>query len=185
MKSSFYYNTIRDVVYRKLDFLDLVGYRVGDDGSVWSRRKKGKWKRMKLQVVQEKWNYTRVVISFYNIYGKQVVKRVPRLVLMAFAGPCPKRMEARHFPNQDTTQNQLSNLSWASKTQNYKDREIKGTSNKGERNGRAKLSQRDVLEIIRLYKQGNMTHKQLALKYKVSTGPICRILNGQSWICIA
>lgn len=53
--------------------------------------------------------------------GKQKSHKVHRLVLEAFVGPCPEGMEACHW-DDDKTNNHLSNLRWASKSENMHDR---------------------------------------------------------------
>lgn len=50
-----------------------------------------------------------------------------RLVMDAFVGPCPAGMEIRHFPDNDRSNNALSNLSYGSRSQNACDRHIHGT----------------------------------------------------------
>ena len=57
---------------------------------------------------------------------------------------------------------------------------IKGNSkNAGYRNGRTKLTEDQVREI-RAYK-GELTRRELAIKYKTSTGNIYDILRGKTW----
>ena len=50
---------------------------------------------------------------------------VHRLVLEAFVGPCPEGMEACHW-DDDPTNNQLSNLRWAPRSENNHDRARNG-----------------------------------------------------------
>lgn len=54
-------------------------------------------------------------------------RKVSCLVLEAFVGPRPPGLVARHFPDRDPTNNQLSNLSWATAAQNGRDRRGHGT----------------------------------------------------------
>lgn len=57
---------------------------------------------------------------------KSYCKSVHRLVLEAFAGPCPEGFEACHN-NGDRTDNRLSNLRWDSKESNRADMKNHGT----------------------------------------------------------
>ena len=61
-----------------------------------------------------------------QIDGKSRLKRVHRLVLEAFDGPCPDGLEGCHN-NGDRTDNRLSNLRWDSRANNLRDREKHGT----------------------------------------------------------
>ena len=53
--------------------------------------------------------------------------RVHLLVLEAFVGPRPPRHVARHWPDRNPGNNQLSNLSWSTSSQNMLDRREHGT----------------------------------------------------------
>ena len=53
--------------------------------------------------------------------GRGASTRVHRLVLLAFVGPCPEGMQACHW-DDDKYNNHLSNLRWASGSDNLHDR---------------------------------------------------------------
>lgn len=137
------------VEYR--DIPGFIGYRVGNDGSVWSRWRNrgplppvigGEWRRLKTGATR----YEQVHLSKNR---KQHIVYVHHLVLEAFVGPRPEGTEARHFPDSNRYNNSLSNLSWATKKQNQADRVTHGTHDRGERHHQAKLTEADVLEIRR------------------------------------
>ena len=65
--------------------------------------------------------------------GKTPLKRVHRLVLETFVGPCPKGCEGTHR-NGKRDDNRLDNLTWKTPAENQADRVAHGTSNRGERN---------------------------------------------------
>ena len=73
--------------------------------------------RMKKQVIDEH-GRPRV---YLHVDGKKHTRRVARLVLEAFVGPCPQGMEACHW-DDDATNNHLSNLRWDSRSANQIDR---------------------------------------------------------------
>jgi hypothetical protein len=102
---------------------------------------------------------------------------VHRLVLETFIGPCPEGMEAHHFPDPDPQNNRLENLSWSPKAQNQGDRHIHGTDGKGERNARAKLTDKQVSYIRRSQKSLGELSRQL----KVNKQTICKVRLRQSW----
>src|SRR5262245_23559473 len=84
------------------------GYRVGTDGSVWSRIeyrrgdvvRYGPWKRLNL--VTGHGGYKEVTMG-----GRS--RRVHRLVLEAFVGPCPPGKLCRHLDG-DSGNSRLDNL---------------------------------------------------------------------------
>jgi len=54
----------------------------------------------------------------------------------------------------------------------------------GENNGRAKLTNEDVLEIRRLHANG-MSHRSIAKKYGMAKSPIGDLLRGKTWKNVA
>ncbi len=153
------------IEYRELDFLGFPGYRAGDNGSVWSRleskrlpngrfdnvsQQGKKWRKLKPELVNR---YLRVVLSHNK---KTCKKTIHRLILEVFVGPCPLGMQACHN-NGNPTDNKLNNLRWDTPKNNHKDRIKHGTSSRGVQNGRAKLTEKQVIEIRRLYKIENYT----------------------------
>lgn len=129
-----------------------AGYRVGDDGSVWScwewksngqfkgtRKEIGAtWKMMRHS--HDAAGYPRV-----TIIGMGRV-RVHSVVLLAFVGPRPDGMQCCH--NDGNPKNaSLSNLRWDTAHANHADRNKHGTSNAGERNGMRKLTAELVRKI--------------------------------------
>ena len=61
-----------------------------------------------------------------NLQGK--TRRVHRLVLEAFVGPCPLGMECLHA-DDDPANNSLSNLRWGTRSENIHDRVRNGIHN--------------------------------------------------------
>jgi hypothetical protein len=73
-------------------------------------------------------------------------------------------------------------LRWASRTENQRDRLKHGTDSRGEKCGKAKLSEDDVREIIR--QKGNKTVRQLADIYGVHHSTIWNIQSRNIWTYI-
>ena len=155
------------------------GYRVGDDGTVWSRLKTGGYgyhKEFRLHSQRPLNNgYMQTLLCEKS---RKEFWLVHRLVLFVFVGPCPSGMEARHFPDRSPTNNNLSNLSWATKKRNDRDKDIHGTRRRGSRHGMAKLTEADV-RGIRGYTGASQS--QLARIYGVDQTMISGILSRKFW----
>lgn len=132
----------------------------------------------------------RVLKQIINNYGYPVVNLcregcprmflVHRLVLEAFAGPCPDGQEALH--GQDgRAQASLSNLRWGTHVQNQgSDRQRDGTTGRGERCGVAKLTWDQVCRIRERVASGE---KQVAVArdYDIDPSNVSYIVNRKSW----
>lgn len=182
---------------RYKDIPDFPGYRVGDDGSVWSC-----WVRIPIAIggpaglrgsktvlgttykpLRLFWNGpAHYRYRYVNLQrdGKLTMQRVSRLVLSAFIGPCPLGMEARHFPDRDRDNNRLENLSWGSRQENQADRVVHGTSNRGERSYRTKLTEK-LVRVIRQRSAEGEPNWLLAQEFKVAKSTIIAIVLRKSW----
>lgn len=114
------------VEYRAIS--GFPGYRVGNDGSVWTIKANGgndkrpgrraqHWRRLIAHVTRT--GYHRV--HLINDDGKSWVPCVHRLVLDAFVGPRPSGMQACHYPDFDKGNNRLENLRWDTHAENERD----------------------------------------------------------------
>jgi hypothetical protein len=168
--------------YRPIE--DHPGYRVGNDGSVWSSwrcRGQGRGKPP-VWFQSAEWKRLTPVLgkarrSFVSL-GRGHSVAVARLVLTAFLGPCPDGYEACHFPDPDPANCSLVNLRWGTSAENTEDQRRHGTLVGGERHGMAKLSNAQVEEIRAL--AGTMTQAALGLRFGVTQPQISMILNGKS-----
>jgi hypothetical protein len=167
---------MRDTEYRPV--VGFPGYRVGNDGSVWSKRRRwrsGKWRRLRPSD-NSKYDHKQVVLQRN---GKSHTRPVHRLVLEAFIGPCPKGMEACHKDGV-ASNNYVCNLRWGTRQSNADDSKKHGTTPRGERNGMAKLTDRKVKAIKRRRRLGEPQIK-LAADYKVDRKAIYDIEYGNTW----
>ncbi len=133
------------------------GYRVGADGTVWSR-----WKRKRNQtgygctyVIGKDWQLLNPYVNpkGYHIYGLYRDGKSHRfgghqLVLLAFVGPRPRGLQGRHWDGKPG-HNWLSNLLYGTGKQNSDDARRHGTLYSGERHSWTKLSNRQVDEVLR------------------------------------
>lgn len=104
---------------------------------------------------------------------------VHRLVLVAFVGPCPEKMECCHN-NGDAGDNRLVNLRWDTHSNNCKDAVAHGTAHRGEANGNSILTLKNVTEI-RKFDYSKATHKEIAKIFNVSSSTIKDVVNGRTW----
>lgn len=70
-------------------------------------------------------------------------------------------------------------LSWKTRAGNQADRLTHGTSNRGERSGKARLTEAEVLEIYSL--KGVVSQGKLGRRFGVSPDTICSIHIGRTW----
>lgn len=157
------------------------GYRVGDDGSVWSRRDnhhglREQWKPLKARNNLTK-RYREVGLRSPGLKRKWI--RVHVLVLLAFVGPRPEKHEGCH-KNGDIENNTLSNLRWGTHAENIADRERHGKTARGARQGLAKLTDSKVTEILTRLQLGETTG-HIAKDYEVDPSCIGRIASGEIW----
>jgi hypothetical protein len=148
-------------------------YEVSDQGEVRNKR------------------FNRPVVTFVDQRGYQCVtlssgklrarRKVHRLVLEAFVGPCPEGMVTRHYPDRDQTNNRLANLSWATETVNQQDRVEHGTHMRGERNNKTILTEEQAREILAIknWPRGSIVAK--AQEYRISPSAISNLIRGKSW----
>lgn len=153
------------------------GYCVGDDGSVWSRRKFREWTRLRSKPNSD--GYLRV--SVHN--GKQrVSKFVHILVLEAFVGECPLGQQCRHL-NGDPSDNRLANIRWGTSKQQAQDKRRHGTMARlaGEKNGFSKLTATEVVRMRAMYESGRYTQETLARLFEVSQTSVSRVVLRRCW----
>ncbi len=172
----------------EISFLGFPGYRVYQDGSVWScwkvkslGNKKGVtfymsdiWKQRK---TGKRGNYLHITLT--NKLGNKTIP-LHRLVLETFIGTCPKGMECCHN-NGDPEDNRIQNLRWDTKSNNQMDRIGHGTDCRGSKNPIAKLTEEDVIKIRQMWVPRKCTMKTIAKLYKVSIYTIIDIVHENSW----
>ncbi len=105
---------------------------------------------------------------------------IHRLVLETFVGLRPSGMEGRH-KDGDKTNNRLDNIEWATHEVNEFDKYEHGTIMRGSKNGYAKLTEDDVVEIRRLWKTGEFTQWGLAHRFGVHQFCIWSVIHKKSW----
>jgi len=184
------------VEYR--DVQGYPGYRVGNDGSVWtcwhqvSPNKSGRctggrwetgtvWNRLKFR--PSRTGYPRVAL--YRD-GKQSVFAVHHLVLTAFVGPRPDGLLALHRDDKKQNNN-VENLYWGTVADNMADRG-RNTGNyhykRGMAHYKARITEEIVVQIRQLAESG-MGRPAIAAKYGITYAMVCQIVTGQTWKHVA
>lgn len=130
------------------------GYGASEDGRIWSYRRCGITgpveNAVELVGSINRWGYRTVVLIRD---GRKFPKRVNRLILETFVGPCPEGMESAHW-DSDRLNNKLSNLRWATHKDNAADKIRNGTHAIGSRHNHAKLHEDDVTEMRQRHAKG-------------------------------
>ena len=157
-------------------------YRVGDDGSVWSK-KTGEWVQLKQSADSD--GYLMVVL---REGGCKRSVRVHRLVLEEFRGPCPENCEGAH-DNGNHTDNRLSNLFWKTHESNIDDCGRHGTRRNGSsgklraavpRRPVAKLTAEKAVEIRERASRGESL-ASIARAYGVNEDTIGHVVHRRTW----
>ncbi len=189
-------STAAHVVYKEIP--NHPGYRVGDDGSVWSCKKcfgigvglgglsklTDSWRRLK--PFHDKGGYFYISVCTNGIKHRFALHS---LVLTVFVCPCPSGMEACHFPDRNRSNNNLNNLRWDTRSANHADKCIHGTKLQGESVPVSKLTEREVIEIRSAFANAKGSHKvapdgvidALAEKYGVVYGTIAAVVRRITW----
>lgn len=106
---------------------------------------------------------------------------VHRLVLEAWVGARPPRHQANH-KNGIRADNRADNLEWVTPSRNVKHSydELRHTRMRGERSGKAILTEAQVIEMRELRRQGWM-NKDIAHRFGMSIPGTQAILVGRRW----
>ncbi len=155
---------------------DIAGYegyyQVTDRGRIWSVRN-GKFCK------PHRGNkYGHLKIHLW-VDGKRRSFFVHRLVMLAFKGECPVGYEVAH-ENGDASDNRLSNLRYATPTDNNQDKVTHGTLLKGSKLTQSRLSEKHIPTIRKRLAAGEQC-SAIALDYGVARQTISSIRRGDSW----
>lgn len=115
--------------------------------------------------------------------GKNSTQRIHCLVALTFIGPRPTGYEVCHN-NGNKLDNNLKNLRYDTKANNFADQLIHGDLLCGEDHARSKLTAEQVNQICKDYVKIHRTKsnaRELAKKYNVTRETIGRIVGGRAW----
>jgi transposase len=122
----------------------------------------------------------------YIMYTTSNIKKPLKTHRVAYEltyGSIPDNLEVRHFICDNPGCCNPFHLLLGTQTENIKDMDDRGRrgSAKGEKNGRAILTEKDVLDIRDFYSQKDISTNELAKIYLVSISTIAHIVTGLSW----
>lgn len=143
--------------------MGFPNYQVDEEGNVWCRRRDASvaigrgWRKMKPKTLKRGGH-----LYLSTLRGNDGIKGflVHHLVLFALVGPRPDGMVARHL-NGIPTDNRVSNLCWGTHQDNAADRVRHGVHNRGERNGKSKISDLQAVELKSMWASGKYTQEFL------------------------
>lgn len=153
-------------------------YEISNDGKIRSYQKD--WNGKILKQKTDKDGYKE--IGLYK-NGEKYYFRVHRLVLSVY-NPIENESEFEvNHKNGIKDDNRIENLEWCTPLENTRHAIKLGNRDprKGEDNGMSKLTKNEVLEIVKLNKDTDMTHKEISNNYNVGRSTITRVLNGVLW----
>ena len=114
--------------------------------------------------------------------GKLLIKSLHRMVAEAFLKLDKKRLQVNHIDGNKGNNN-INNLEWCTPKENnihaIKIGLHKGI--KGENHPKAKLKEKDIIKIRKLYKNYNETYSSIARQFNVARHTINRIINNKTW----
>lgn len=113
-------------------------------------------------------------------YGGDRIKGMHRIVATVFI-PNPNNLPEVNHIDGVKTNNRVDNLEWVSKKENQQH----ATKVLGKRVGADcyihKLTEKEVLDIYELCKEGELTYKEIGMNYGISDYTVGHIARGISW----
>ena len=121
--------------------------------------------------------YKRVVLCKH---GKEYGKYVHQIIARTFHGKAPAgKTDVMHL-DDDKTNNRPRNLQWGTRKENMEDRNSKERQARGSGSGKAVLTEKEVLKIVRLLNSG-VSRKEVRDMFGVGTSTIRGIVIGRTW----
>jgi hypothetical protein len=109
--------------------------------------------------------------------GKGKLRPVHILVALAFRGPRPSPNHDAAHHDGNKLNNHWTNIFWKTRTENEADKVRHGTSNRGERNGQAKVTDSQAAEIATRARAGEK-QADLAREFGLSGSAVSLISTG-------
>lgn len=106
---------------------------------------------------------------------------IHQLVAIAFISGRPSADHEVAHGDGVKSNNHFSNLRWATRTENENDKFKHGTHNRGERHGRAKLTEAQAIEVINRVAKRDATYQAIADDIGVNRCMVSDIAIGRCW----
>jgi len=132
-----------------------------------------------LQGVDNTYGYLKVFLT--DSFGKSRMYTVHSLVMLAFVGPRPYRMDINHR-NGIKSDNRVENLHYCTTAENMQLLHASGKGNpaRGERHPSAKLTDEKAKEIHRLRRM-QFTYVEIAKMLDCDKNAVARVASGKAW----
>ncbi len=137
------------------------------------------WARVIIKGPNDCWPWIGVTIK--KGYGRFSVSKHSYLatrIMLALNGKYNNQLECCHSCNNPNCVNP-KHLRFGTLIENQHDRIAAGTTNQGQRCGMSKLSDKDILQILKLCK--TKLQKDIAREYGISSSQISKITTGKQW----
>ncbi len=112
--------------------------------------------------------------------GAHYNRFIHALVLEAFVGPRPPRMEGAHGPGGQAD-NSLTNLRWATPKENQADRELHGVGRRGVKRRTRDVGARMAEAIRAAHARTGLNTTQLAKQLCLPRTTVADVLNRRTW----
>lgn len=122
-----------------------------------------------------------VGVSLIRDDGTKTNRVVHRMVLEAFAEPPEAGADVTRHLNGRPHDNRLGNLAWGTTKENSADKVAHGTAQVGEKNGYARLTDTQVVEMRALYAGGGWSFKRIAQRYRVHIKTAHQAIRRRTW----
>lgn len=101
-----------------------------------------------------------------------------QIVAYTYCGERPSPNHCVAHADGDKTNNHADNLRWATRIENERDKIVHGRTNRGERNGQAKISDETARSIMAAYASGQK-QQAIADRYGIDQGHVSNIVRGK------
>lgn len=127
-----------------------------------------------------------LAIGIVDDFGEKKTCLIHRLVALAFIGPPPSDHHEVAHRNGSRLFNHPLNLRWATRLENHSDLQIHERALKGERNGRAKITEEDVRFIRQEYALiktpgSGRSPSELDEMFGINRSTMLSIAKGKTW----
>lgn len=160
---------------------DVVGYeglyQVSNTGLVKSLVRKGRTQEIVMSPKNKKKGYKEVTL--YKDNNKSSVT-IHQLVAQAFI-PNPNNYNCVLHKDDCPPNNHMDNLMWGTLGDNNKDRTNKGRQAKGEKHGRAVLTEQDVLAVRELRSKTGWGSPKISKYLGLSANAVGGVLYNNKW----
>ena len=160
---------------------DFVGYQVSNDGCVRSFRTGNNQKFRGPKTLKSATNTTgHKWVKLHSGKGiKTKIINVHRIMMKSFNPTHNEDNLIVCHLNGIPDDNRLDNLVWGTNVLNAEHSRIHGTLYRGEKHHRAKITNKQAIEIKKLIFGSSLNNKQISEKYPISQSLVSKIRNGK------